>query len=114
VELYALSTTARAALQSKLNPRGLWATAQVYAVMDFVDVGGVSYICAVAHTSGVFATDYAAGRWQVFITAATASGLPFTPTATVTSITAQAAIEEIDTKLRAMVTPLLAFNYGGL
>jgi hypothetical protein len=114
VELYALSTAARTALQSKFNPRGLWSTAQSYAVSDLVDVGGVAYICAIAHTSTVFATDYAAGRWQLFITAATAAGLPFNPTATIASNTAQAAIEEVDTNLRAAAMPTHAFNFGGL
>ncbi|MGJ7484346.1 hypothetical protein ACSFA2_03755 [Variovorax sp. LT2P21] len=114
VELYNLSTTARVALMAKLNPRGLWATAQSYAVSDLVDVGGVSYVCAIAHTSTVFATDYAAGRWQIFITAATAAGLPFTPTTTITANTAQAAIEEVDANLRAAAMPTHAFNFGGL
>lgn len=114
VELFNLSPTARTALQSKFNPRGLWAAAQSYSVSDLVDVGGVAYICAIAHTSVNFAADYAAGRWQVFITAATAGGLPFTPTATVLSTDVQGAISEVDSKLRAMATPLLAFNFGGL
>lgn len=114
VELYNLSITARTALQTKLNPRGLWAAAQSYAVSDLVDVGGVAYICAIAHTSVNFAADYAAGRWQIFITAATAGGLPFTPTATIDSTNAQSAIAEVDTKLRAIATPLFAYNYGGL
>jgi hypothetical protein len=114
VELFNLSPTARTALQVKLNPRGLWAAAQSYAVMDFIDVGGVSYICSIAHTSVNFAADYAAGRWQIFITAATAAGLPFTPTPTVLSTDAQSAIAEVDSKLRALATPLFAHNYGGL
>lgn len=114
VELYNLSTTARVALQSKLNPRGLWAVATAYAVNDLIDVGGVAYICAIAHTSVNFAADYAAGRWQIFITAANAASLPFTPTATITSTTAQAAIEEVDTNLRNAVMPTHAFNFGGL
>lgn len=114
VDLYALSPTARVALMAKLNPRGLWTAATGYAVADLVDVGGVAYICAIAHTSTVFATDYAAGRWQIFITAATAGGLPFTPSTTIDSTNVQSAVSEVDSKLRAMVTPLIALNYGGL
>lgn len=114
VDLYALTAVARTALMVKINQRGLWATAQVYAVGDLVDVGGIAYLCAIAHTSTVFATDYAAGLWQIFITTTSAAGLPFTPTSTISAGDVQAAIDEIDTKLRAMVTPLLAFNYGGL
>jgi hypothetical protein len=66
VELYNLSSACRAALQARIVVRGLWATSVSYAAYDMVDVGGLAYICAVAHTSGNFVTDYAAGRWQAF------------------------------------------------
>lgn len=45
---------------------GDWATATDYEVKDSVIEGGVVYLCVVAHTSGVFATDYAANRWVVY------------------------------------------------
>lgn len=45
------------------KPRGLWLTATAYVVGDFVASGTGSYVCAVAHTGGVFATDKAAGKW---------------------------------------------------
>jgi len=49
------------------NPRGNWATATAYAVLDLVNNSGNSYLCAVAHTSGgSFATDLAAGKWVIF------------------------------------------------
>lgn len=48
-----------------LNPRGLWVTSTAYAVMDLVESSGSSYICVTAHTSGVFATDYAAEKWMI-------------------------------------------------
>jgi hypothetical protein len=50
-----------------LNWRGNWATATAYALGDIVQTNGIAYICIVAHTSGVFATDLAAVRWQVFV-----------------------------------------------
>jgi hypothetical protein len=40
-----------------------WATGTVYAVGAVVNVDGVIYHCAIAHTAGTFATDLAAGRW---------------------------------------------------
>lgn len=48
------------------NPRGSWATATAYAIKDVVVVSGVAYAAPVAHTSGVWATDLAAGRWVVY------------------------------------------------
>jgi hypothetical protein len=50
-----------------LNWRGNWVTATAYALGDIVQTNGIAYICIVAHTSGVFATDLAAVRWQVFV-----------------------------------------------
>ena len=40
-----------------------WTTPTAYVVGDFVDNGGLVYYCIVAHTSGTFATDLAAGKW---------------------------------------------------
>jgi hypothetical protein len=115
VEYYNLSSACKAAvLATKWTSRGLWATATAYVVNDLVDVAGSAYICAIAHTSGTFATDYAAGKWQIFVAASTAGGVSFTPTTTVTSTTAQAAIEEVDTKLRAASLPVLSALYGAM
>ncbi|MGN6773512.1 MAG: carbohydrate-binding protein [Rhizobiaceae bacterium] len=49
------------------NFRDDWATAQDYVVNDIVKQGGNTYICVVAHTSGTFATDLAAGKWDLFV-----------------------------------------------
>jgi len=114
VEYYNLSASARAALlATKWTARGLWTTATAYAVSDMVDVAGVSYVCAIAHTSGIFATDYAAGKWQIFVTSSSASGQAFTPTTTISSLNTQAAIVEVDTKLRAASLPVLSSLFGG-
>jgi len=45
--------------------RGAWLTATAYAIDDQVTQGGIAYLCVVAHTSGVFAVDEAAGKWVV-------------------------------------------------
>ncbi|OSJ33260.1 hypothetical protein BSZ19_16615, partial [Bradyrhizobium japonicum] len=49
-----------------LLPIAPWATATAYVVgppASYVSNGGSSYACLVAHTSGTFATDLAAGKW---------------------------------------------------
>jgi len=53
-------------------PRGAWATQTAFAVGNVVAQGAQTYVCAIAHTSGVFANDLAAGNW-VTIYSATAS-----------------------------------------
>ncbi len=57
-------STATKNLIGDWNPRGAWVTATLYAVRDMVTVSDVSYVCAVAHLSGVFATNLAQGYWQ--------------------------------------------------
>lgn len=42
--------------------KGAWLTATVYEVNDVVTQGGNTYVCAVGHTSGTFATDLAAAQ----------------------------------------------------
>lgn len=44
-------------------PRGAWVTARSYAISDVISQGTATYVCAVAHTAGTFATDLAAGKW---------------------------------------------------
>jgi hypothetical protein len=45
--------------------RGPWLTATAYEVGDAVSQSGNSYICVTAHTSGTFAADLAASKWQL-------------------------------------------------
>lgn len=52
--------------------QGSWVTATDYAVNDLVFNTDSTYICVVAHTSGTFATDYAANKWELFATASQA------------------------------------------
>lgn len=102
------------ALATKWNARGIWATATAYAANDMVEFSGASYICVTAHTSSVFATDKAAGRWQIFVSASQAAAIGFTPTSTLSATDTQSAIDEADTENRALSTPMTAAFYGGL
>jgi hypothetical protein len=115
VEAYNLSAACKAfVLATKWAARGLWLTATAYAVNDLVDVAGAAYVCATAHTSGVFATDYAAGKWQIFTAASTAGGTTFTPTGNVASFNVQDAIVEVDVESRQTSHPTLAAFFGAL
>lgn len=44
---------------------GAWTTGTTYSAQSFVSQGGSSYLCAVGHTAGTFATDLAAGKWTL-------------------------------------------------
>lgn len=50
-----------------VQPRGAWLTATEYVVNDLVGIEGSTYICVEAHTSGTFATDLAADKWELFV-----------------------------------------------
>ena len=41
-----------------------WVTAHAYVVDDQVSQSGDNFRCLIAHTSGTFATDLAAGKWE--------------------------------------------------
>lgn len=102
VTIESLSTEVKALLVlSGGNIRGPWVTATAYIAKDVVSQGTGSYICAVAHTSGTFATDLAAGKWVcIFDTAAfTASAIANVPAGAIVSSNVQAAINEIDTRV---------------
>lgn len=45
-----------------------WVTATAYVVGDIRVNSGTNYYCLVAHTSGTFATDLAAGKWYALTT----------------------------------------------
>lgn len=51
--------------------KGPWVTATDYVVTDEVEHDGSSYICVLGHTSGTFATDLAAVKWQLLAAAGT-------------------------------------------
>ncbi len=99
---------------SDFEPRGTWVTGAFYAAKDLVEDSGVIYVCLVSHTAAaLFATDRAAGKWQLFPGGQTASAIVFTPTATVAGPSVQDAIEQIDSSLRSLALADYAFNYGG-
>lgn len=55
--------------------QGAWVTATAYVVNDVVRESGIAYICLVAHTSGTFATDLAAVKWEIFAAAGSSGDL---------------------------------------
>jgi hypothetical protein len=59
--------------------------------------GTGTYICVTAHTSGVFATDLAAGKWVTLFDSVNyaAANVTFTPTGTVAATNVQSAIAEV-------------------
>ena len=48
------------------NPIGAWVTSTAYVVKDLVKESGTWYLVLEDHTSGVFATDLAAGKLQIY------------------------------------------------
>lgn len=72
----AFTADALALMGGSWTPRGTWETATDYVIGDVVDHdsgdGAVPYVATEAHTSGVFATDRAAGKWTQLGTAASA------------------------------------------
>lgn len=105
VKLHTLSTEVKALLSAGQGlPRGAWVTATAYALRDLVTQGASTYICCVAHTSGVFATDLSAVKWLLFSLgdSVAAAGIPFSPTGTLAATDVQAAIAESDSENRAL------------
>lgn len=107
------ATTAAMFGGSNFTARGTWASGAFYAANDLIEQAGVNYVCLVSHTAGVFATDRAAGKWQLFPGSQTAASIAFTPTTTVPSSDVQSAIQSVDSSLRSMALAAYAFNYGG-
>ena len=77
--------------------RGAWVTATAYALKDVVTDGGVTYLCAVAHTSGTFATDLTAVKWVALGTGSSiaAANVVSTPSGDVAATNVDAAIAEL-------------------
>jgi hypothetical protein len=59
------AASAAAAIVAKMEWQGDWLTSTAFALNDVVYEGGSSYICIVAHTSGTFATDLTAVKWEL-------------------------------------------------
>ncbi|SFI39943.1 hypothetical protein [Bradyrhizobium sp. Gha] len=94
------------ALSPALQTAGLapalpWVTATAYGVNASVTHGSAFYRCLAAHTSGVFATDLAAGNWVLIVDFSTialvaASMIAVTPSGTLTS-NVQTSLQALDT-----------------
>lgn len=52
--------------------QGAWVTATDYEVSDLVRQDGSTYFCVEDHTSGTFATDLSAAKWELFASKGTA------------------------------------------
>lgn len=100
----AFSTAALALIASDFTPRSLWLTATAYVVGDMVQQSTSSYVCSIAHTSGTFNTDLAAGRWIILgaTAASAASSISNTPAGNIAATDVQAAINELDTEKAAL------------
>jgi hypothetical protein len=94
----AFSTAALALIASTFTPRGTWLTATAYVVGDLVQNSTASYVCATAHTSGTFNTDYTAGKWIILgsTAASAASSISNTPAGNIAATDVQAALNELD------------------
>lgn len=55
--------------------QGPWATSTAYVVRDTVQAQGATYTCVANHTSGVFADDLGAGRWELVAERGSAGGV---------------------------------------
>lgn len=64
VTVATLSADVKALMAAGEQIEGPWLTATAYGVGDVVSQSSLAYFCLVAHTSGTFATDLAAGKWQ--------------------------------------------------
>lgn len=103
-------TTALAAMLGDWNPRGDWVTATAYAAKDVVRESNKVYVVPAgkAHTSGVFATDLAAGKWMLIGPATNASSVANTPAGSIAATTVQAAIDELDAEKQPLDAELTA------
>lgn len=61
----------KAEVEIGINPPTAWVTSTAYAVRDTVTRGTGFYRCLVSHTSGTFATDLAAEKWELIVDFAT-------------------------------------------
>jgi hypothetical protein len=94
--------------------QGAWLTGTLYAKGDVVLNGGIVYVSMEAHTSGVFATDLAASKWGQVTAAGTAATTSFSPTATISAVTVQSAIQELDNDVRPSQAILNRELFNGL
>jgi len=115
VTIASLSTQVLALLSSTAwAVKGGWVTTTAYKVGDVVLQGGIVYVCMVAHVSGTFATDLAAGNWGQVTANATAATTSFAAISTLSSTNVQAAIAELDSEVRPVQSILVRELFNGL
>jgi hypothetical protein len=83
------------------NVPTVWVTAHSYSTADTTFHGSGFYRCLVAHTSGVFATDLSASKWELIvdlsaIATVTALQVAVTPSGNISSTNVADAINELD------------------
>jgi hypothetical protein len=54
--------------------QGPWLTATAYTLNDLASENGSTYICTESHTSGTFATDLAASKWELLASKGASGG----------------------------------------
>lgn len=100
-------------VQIGINPPSAWATATNYVARDTVFEDSNFYICDVSHVSGTFATDLAAGKWELIASfeAATSAGSVSYDHATsgLVATTVQAAIDEVVSDVNTLSTTVSGF-----
>ncbi len=114
VELHTLSAQVKALIAAAgATIQGDWVTATSYAVNDVVTESDATYICATAHTSGVFATDLAADKWVMLMfapSALAASGVSSTPAGSLAASNVQDALDELDGDITALTAVVAAID----
>ena len=101
----------------------IWATATAYAVNSAVFQNNILYICLVAHTSGVFATDLASNDWVLAVDfngmitpvqGYATSAQTYAAAAQASSISAAASFLSMDTRwLGSKASDPIVNNQGG-
>jgi hypothetical protein len=86
--------------------RGTWVTATDYEAGDLVEDSGNAYVCLVAHTSGTFATDLSASKWDLF--ASKGAGASFPGGASANDVLYNTGAAEAWGKVTAAMAPLHA------
>ena len=69
-----------------INAPAGWVTGHAYSQRDSVIINNIWYWCNIAHTSGVFATDLAAGDWILINDFSLALSNPFSATSTTNNV----------------------------
>lgn len=103
----ALNSTVVAMIGNWL-PRGPWLTGTTYAVRDMVTSDNRLYVAVAGHVAGTFSADLVAGKWQLVSTPTAADAVSNTPAGSISAITVQGAIDELDAEKQPLDATLTA------